>query len=100
MGFSFKGLAANALFSNSNANHEHDKKDVADIPAAIQGHTSMGNSHPDEKVGAPRSASSLSGTDSDEEVNKIDTTAERGIQAVQAVTHVWSRRDLILAYVL
>ncbi|KAF2825237.1 siderophore iron transporter-like protein [Ophiobolus disseminans] len=97
MGFTFKGLTSNALVSAPLAN-QPDHKDVADIPAAVDGHTSMDGSRPDEKLGTPRSANSLSGSD-DEELNKIDTTAEPGVQAVQAATHVWSKRDLIIAYI-
>jgi hypothetical protein len=36
---------------------------------------------------------------SDEELNKVDTNAEHGVQAIQAATHVWTKRDLILAYI-
>lgn len=97
MGFSFRGLTSNALVSAPLA-AEQDHKDVADVPAAVQGHTSLDVSRPDEKLGTPRT-SSLSGSDV-EELNKIDTTAESGVQAVQAATHVWTKRDLILAYIL
>jgi hypothetical protein len=98
MGFSFKGLTSNALVSTPTAQPTGDK-DVADVPAAVQGHTSTEVSHPDEKLGTPRSDASMSGSD-DEELNKIDTTAETGVQAVQAATHVWTKRDLIITYVM
>ncbi|KAF1850404.1 siderophore iron transporter-like protein [Cucurbitaria berberidis CBS 394.84] len=95
MGLSFKGLASNALLSRSNKGVEENHKDVADVPAAVQGHTSLEDT-PDEKLGAPRSPLSFN---SDEELNKVDTTAEHGVQAIQASTQVWSKRDLILAYI-
>jgi hypothetical protein len=98
MGFTFKGLTSNALAS-APAGHTTSDKDVADVPAAVDGHTSMDVSHPDEKLGTPRSVNSMSGSD-DEELNKIDTTAESGVQAVQAATHVWTKRDLIIAYIV
>ena len=98
MGFSFKGLTTNALVSGTTT-YDHDHKDVADVPAAVDGHTSQDVAHPDEKLGTPRSPESMSQV-SDEELNKVDTTAERGVQAIQAATHVWTKRDLILAYVL
>jgi hypothetical protein len=98
MGFSFRGLTSNALVSTPLA-PTADHKDVADVPAAVQGHTSMDVSRPDEKLGTPRTGTSMSGSD-DEELNRIDTTAESGVQAVQAATHVWTKRDLILAYIL
>lgn len=98
MGFSFKGLTTNALVSAPQADSS-ENKDVADVPAAVQGHTSMDQSRPDEKLGTPRTGTSMSGSD-DEELNKIDTTAESGVVAIQAATHVWSKRDLIIAYVM
>jgi hypothetical protein len=99
MGFTFKGLTSNALASGSAGHTAADTKDVADVPAAVDGHTSMDQRRPDEKLGTPRSVHSMSGSD-DEELNKIDTTAESGVQAVQAATHVWTKRDLIIAYVV
>jgi hypothetical protein len=99
MGFSFKGLTSNALLSRNTPNDGLDNKDIADAPAAVQGHTSMDVSRPDEKLGTPRSDTSVS-NQSDEELNKVDTTAERGVQAVQAASLVWTKRDLILAYIL
>jgi hypothetical protein len=98
MGFSFKGLTSNALVSAPLAPGD-DHKDVADVPAAVDGHTNMDHKRPDEKLGTPRTGTSLSGS-SDEELNRVDTTAESGVQAVQAATHVWTKRDLILAYIL
>lgn len=98
MGFTFRGLTSNALLSASNATTT-DHKDVADVPAAVQGHTNMDASHLDDKLGTPRNEYSIS-DDSDSEMNKVDTTAESGVQAIQAATQVWTKRDLILAYFL
>jgi hypothetical protein len=99
MGFSFKGLTSAALVAGNTPAANADNKDIADVPAAVQGHTSMDVSRPDEKLGTPRTDTSMS-NNSDEELNKVDTTAESGVQAVQAATMVWSKRDLILAYIL
>ena len=100
MGFSFKGLTTSALVNGAVPNQHANEKDIADVPAAVDGHTSMDASRrPDEKIGAPRSPSSMSGSD-DEELNKVDTHAEQGVQAIQAVTFVWTKKDLIMAYVL
>jgi hypothetical protein len=100
MGFSFKGLTTSALVGGNIANNQAaNEKDIADVPAAVDGHTSMDVSRPNEKVGAPRSPTSMSNV-SDEELNKVDTTAEQGVQAIQATTLVWTKRDLILAYIL
>lgn len=101
MGFSFKGLTTSALVGGAIPNNTAaNEKDVADVPAAVDGHASMDVSRaPDEKIGAPRTPTSFSEA-SDEELNKVDTTAEHGVQAVQAATFVWSKRDLIVAYIL
>lgn len=96
MGFTFKGLTSSALLSGNTKATDDDNKDIADVPASVQGHTSP-EGHPDEKLGTPRSGSSVA---FDEELNKIDTTVETGVQAIQAATHVWNKRDLIMAYVL
>lgn len=98
MGFSFKGLTSSALLSRSQGNNELANKDVADVPAAVQGHTSMDVARPDEKVGSPRSDTTMSSND--EELNRIDEHAEKGVQAVQAMTMVWTKRDIILIYIL
>jgi hypothetical protein len=100
MGFSFKGLTTNALLSSGRGTttYDHDQKDVADVPAAVHGHSSQDMPRPDEKLGTPRTPESMSQVD-DEELNKVDTTAERGVQAIQAATHVWTKKDLIYAYI-
>ncbi|KAF1922599.1 siderophore iron transporter mirB [Didymella exigua CBS 183.55] len=99
MGFSFKGLTTSALVNGAVPNQHANEKDIADIPAAVDGHASMDVSRfPDEKIGAPRSPSSMSASD-DESLNKVDTHAEQGVQAIQAATFVWTKNDLILAYV-
>ncbi|KAF3036531.1 hypothetical protein E8E11_005322 [Didymella keratinophila] len=99
MGFSFKGLTTSALVNGAVPNQHANEKDVADVPAAVDGHTSMDVARrPDEKIGAPRTGSPMSESD-DEELNKVDTHAEQGVQAIQAVTFVWTKKDLILAYV-
>ncbi|CAO2658379.1 Nn.00g061020.m01.CDS01 [Neocucurbitaria sp. VM-36] len=96
MGFTFRGLASNAMLSRNTDALDANNKEVADVPAAVQGHTSL-EDHPDEKLGSPRTGT-LS-NDSDEELNKVDTNAELGVQAAQAATMVWPKRDLIIAYI-
>ncbi|KNG50754.1 siderophore iron transporter mirb [Stemphylium lycopersici] len=97
MGFNFKGLTSSALVAGNTDSANADHKDISDVPAAVQGHTSMDAARPDEKVGSPR-ASSMS-RDSDEELNGVDASAEQGVQAVQAASLIWKKRDLILAYI-
>jgi hypothetical protein len=99
MGFDFKGLTSGALVSKNNASSTRNAKDVGDVPAAVAGHTSTEGSHPDEKqLGGLRSDSEK--YDSDEELNRVDTHAEHGVQRAQAMTHVWTKKDLIIAYIL
>lgn len=96
MGFSFKGLTSAALASKSDRDAAMTEKDVADVPAAVAGHTSMDGGHRpvDEKLGAPRSEDE---TD-DDSLNKVDTTVEAGVQKAQAMTMVWTKKEMLLAY--
>lgn len=96
MGFSFRGLTSNALVSTG-ANDPVDTKDVADVPASVQGHTSLDVARPDEKLGTARTTTLPD--NSDEELNQVDKAAEHGVQAVQAATQVWTKRDKIIAFV-
>jgi hypothetical protein len=98
MGFSFKGLTSAALVSRQENDATGVSKDIADVPASYAGHTSMDVPRPDDKLGAPRSESDA--MDSDDELNRVDASAEHGVQRAQAMTHVWSKKDLILAYIL
>ncbi|PSN71799.1 siderophore iron transporter-like protein [Corynespora cassiicola Philippines] len=98
MGFSFKGLTSSALVSDSNDNANAGRGDIARVPDAVAGTTSLDVERPNEKeFGAPRSANS---TESDDELNKVDTTAQHGVQTAQAMTFVWSKRDMLIGYVL
>jgi hypothetical protein len=97
MGFDFRGLTSGALVSNNKTANVGNTKDIGDVPVSVAGHTSMDHNGPDEKLGAPRS---IDGMDSDDELNKVDTHAEHGVQRAQAMTRVWTKRDLILAYIL
>jgi hypothetical protein len=98
MGFTFKGLTSSALLSRNTASTNAGHKNIADVPASVQGHTSMEVKRPDEKLGSPRE--SAMSDYSDDDMNKIDTTAEHGVIAVQAASSIWKKRDLILAYIL
>ena len=100
MGFTFKGLTSSALVSGNTASANADNKDIADVPASVQGHTSMDVRRPDEKLGSPRGESATSDYSDDDDVNKIDTAAEHGVLAVQAASSIWKKEHLIMAYVL
>ncbi|KAF1961628.1 hypothetical protein CC80DRAFT_589160 [Byssothecium circinans] len=98
MGFNFRSLTSSALVSRNHNSAAATEKDVADVPASYAAHTtSIDGGRPDEKLGAPRGNGE--DVDSDEELNKIDTNAEQGVQTVQAMTMVWSKRSLYLTFV-
>jgi len=100
MGFDFKGLTSGALVSKNKASSARNAKDVGDVPAAVgaAGHSTLEEGRTDGKLGATRTDSD--DLDSDEELNKIDTNAEYGVQRAQAMTQVWTKKDLIVAYIL
>jgi len=100
MGFNFRGLTSSALVTQNTATTNKGNTDIADIPASVEGHTSFDAGPVDEKLGATRSSDATADSASDEELTKVDTTAQRGVQNVQAMTQVWTKRDLIIAYIL
>jgi hypothetical protein len=100
MGFTWKGLTTSALVSNSSDSNQANEKDVASVPAAVRGHTSADfdrNDPDNEKIGAPRE---VSPSDSTDDVNKVDVSAPKGVQVIQASTHVWTKNELITAYIM
>ncbi|KAF1972373.1 siderophore iron transporter mirB [Bimuria novae-zelandiae CBS 107.79] len=98
MGFSFKGLTSAALVSKDERGNSAVEKDIADVPASVAGHTSEeSRRNVDEKLGVPRSDNEIS--DDDSSLNKIDTTAEAGVQRAQAMTLVWTKSEIIFGYV-
>ncbi len=100
MGFNFRGLTSSALVSQNTATKEKGNVDIANIPASVESDTSFDGGRADEKLGGTRSSDAIADSASDEELTKIDTSAQRGTQNVQAMTHVWSKRDLIFAYIM
>lgn len=53
-----------------------------------------------EKTVHHNTTSSLGETSDDESVEKIDTNAEYGVQAVQAMTFAWSKNEIIFIYIM
>jgi hypothetical protein len=99
MGFSFKGLTSAALVSKDERGNAAVEKDITDVPASVAGHTSMeAQRNVDEKLGAPGGEDEVSSSD-DSSLNKVDTTAEAGVRQAQAMTMVWTKNELIFAYV-
>ncbi|KAH8176410.1 major facilitator superfamily protein [Sarocladium implicatum] len=99
MVFNFRSLTSSALVAQNDQAASATNKDVADVPASVLGHTSSndgGSRNVDEKLGGSHDV----GESSDEEsVNKIDEGAELGVKQAQAMTMVWTKNELILAYV-
>lgn len=68
----------------------------SDVPAG-NGVTS----EPTHEKGVPHNtAGSLADTSDDESVEKIDTNAEHGVQAVQAMTFAWTKKEIIFLYLM
>jgi hypothetical protein len=87
MGFNFKELAVTAMVSkNPDPNEFIVGGHNATVPAVDNEKRALGTDH--------------NPNDSEEELAKIDTTAPDGVQRIQAMTHVWTKPNLILAYVL
>ena len=90
MGFRIGDLASSA-FNPTRDGH---------LRASVEGKPSNDVETPTEKDVVAGTGTSVTDRDSDEDsLEKIDTNAEHGVQRVQAMTHVWSKRDLILAYI-
>jgi hypothetical protein len=74
--------------------------DNATSPASEQKHSSDAEAANEKDVrvgdGQPRDYSS----DDDSSLEKVDTNAEHGVQTIQAMTQVWSKRDILAAYVM
>jgi len=59
------------------------------------------NDYPVEKVSDKEAGLTVGGGHSDTDSDhKVETDFQHGVQAVEATTIIWSKRDLIIAYVL
>jgi len=88
MGFSITNLTSGLTRSEKGPTHTDNER--------IGPHDEETNSRDYEK----RAADDARGpSSSEEELNKIDTTEERGTQAMQAMVHVWTKKQLILCYI-
>lgn len=101
MGFNFKGLTSAALVARSEQTASATNKDIADVPASVLGHTSSNDApnNVDEKLGGPHDAKAAGESSDEESVDKIDVKAEKGVMQAQGMTLVWTRNEIILAYV-
>jgi hypothetical protein len=76
------------------AGHLHRFRNT-DVPIVDQSAEKMAD---DKEVGAVASPADPSiHTDSD--TDKIEEDAQLGVQSIQAVTKVWTKNDIILAYI-
>ena len=98
MGFNFRSLTSSALVAQNDQAASATTKDVADVPASVLGHTSSNDTprNVDEKLGGPHN---LAESSDEESVNKIDNGAELGVKQAQGMTMVWTKNELILAYI-
>jgi hypothetical protein len=55
---------------------------------------------PDDKEGGLATEQPPSSGEKDSDVDSIDKDAQVGVQNIEAITKVWTTRDLYLAYVL
>ncbi|KAF2449008.1 siderophore iron transporter mirB [Karstenula rhodostoma CBS 690.94] len=96
MGISFRGLTTAALASKDGRDAAMTEKDVADVPASVAHASSVDAGHRpgDEKLGAPRSELEVD----DDSLNKVDTTVEAGVRKAQAMTLVWTKSEILMAY--
>lgn len=69
----------------ANSDRQHPRNDV--------------ENHDEKKSATDNESDYQSGSDNDS-IDNIDKAAQRGVQSAQALVHVWSKRDLILAYIL
>lgn len=53
-----------------------------------------------EKEARIGDAASRDSSDDDASLEKLDTNAEHGVQAIQAMTQVWSKSHILIAYVM
>jgi MFS family permease len=70
-------------------------------PSKPEGHAATDAEAVTEKDAHVRDSSSRDYTSDDaSSLEKIDTNAEHGVQTVQAMTQVWSKRDILITYVM
>jgi hypothetical protein len=69
----------------------------AGVPVPVNAKTKTDEPHVAEKSGSPKS---IEPTGSEHELAKVDISAPKGVQDVQAMTYAWSRRNLIAAYIM
>lgn len=88
MKFVFPGSASPAIVNNT-----------ATTTGSDAAHAGTHSEKPDDKD-IPRASSSLDNSSDDDSVEKIDSNAEHGVQAVQAMTQAWSKSDILAAYIM
>lgn len=97
MRFRISGFQPEASYTDSTATGT----DTANAKAPSTESSAENGAVVDEKHTHTASAGSFGGYSSDEDsLEKIDTNAEHGVQTIQAMTQVWSKRDIYTAYVM
>lgn len=97
MGFNFRGLTSSALVSATT------EKNIENVTPERR--ASVNGEIPNEKgvvndINAKLGSDDSSSDDLVELERKVDPNAQRGVQMQQAMTLVWSKRDIIIAYIM
>lgn len=99
MRFQIPGLTSAAMTAKSAGGHEKE----------VNGSDGTRTSNDMEALGEKRASyddrataadANVIDTSDDESIEKVDTHAQAGVQKAQAMTQVWSRNEIILAYAL
>src|SRR5689334_884365 len=97
MGFNLRSLTSSALVTSLDITNQN----VANVPTSVERNTSADVERPGEKQGVTGSAKTSIDSHSQDDISeKIDSTAQHGVQQIQAMTYVWTKRDLVAAYIL
>lgn len=74
--------------------------DAATSPGSDQKHSSDAETGNEKDIRVGENQSRDYSSDDDASLEKVDTNAEFGVQTIQAMTHVWSKRDILASYVM
>ncbi|KAJ4521790.1 hypothetical protein HRR83_007652 [Exophiala dermatitidis] len=80
---------------------DQGKTNDADIPGSATTDSHAGTDYTDQKI-AHKEASvpAVASSDHSDDEKLVDPNEQRGVQLAEAMTTVWTTRDLIMAYVL
>lgn len=97
MRFQIPGLSSAAMTAKSAGGHEKEVNSYNDTRSSND-MEALGEKGYDDR--AATADANVIDTSDDESIEKIDTNAQAGVQKAQAMTQVWSRNEIILAYAM